>query len=131
MATKSTKALYVFSTLSCDQRYTNYVTENNDLPRPVAEVFVKGGAGVANDRVQTPRGVATRITEEDKLILETNEHFALHKKNGFVQISEEKLDPEQFAADMASRDGSAPVVPQDVPADTKVTAGDATPKSGG
>lgn len=125
----SAKVLYVFSTLSCDQRYVNYVMGENDIPQPVAEVFVKGGAGVANDRIITPLGVSTRITEEEKLLLETNEHFALHRKNGYVQISETDAAPEKFAADMASRDGSAPVVPQDVTDGTKVTTGTATARS--
>lgn len=110
------KKLYVYSTLTADQRYTNYTQGGADMPVPAGAVFVKGGAGVANDRIQTPRGVATEITADDLKILEANSDFLLHKENGFIEVSEEKVDPEQAAADMESRDGGAPLVPADLPA---------------
>lgn len=112
--------LYVYSTLTNDQRYRNYAQGGkNDMPRPIGEVFIAGGTGVAtnDNRMWTPRGVVTEITEEDRAILENNSDFKLHRENGFVEISEVLVDPEKAAADMTGRDESAPLVPQDLPED--------------
>jgi len=126
------KTHFVLSTLTASQRYTNYIKGENDLPLVVSEVFVAGGAGVANGAIITPEGVATAITDEQKLSLEANDHFQFHMKNGFVKFSTEKVDPEKFAADMARRDGSAPLVPQDADeaGGEKVTSEAGTPKAG-
>lgn len=104
---------YVFSTLTCDQLYTNWIKGGADVAIVERQILVKGGAGVANDRIITPRGVVTEIDEEDIAILEQNEVFKIHQKNGFVMIERKAADPEKVAADMASRDGSAPLTPND------------------
>lgn len=116
-----TKKLFVYSTLTADQRYTNWKQGGADMPVPDGEVFVKGGAGVVNDRLWTPRGTVTEITEEDRAILESNSDFLLHKENGFVEISEELVAVEKAAADMESRDGASPLLPEDLPADQQPT----------
>jgi hypothetical protein len=66
-----------------------------------------------NDRIITPRGVATLVTEADAEILKRNPVFKMHADNGFVAIEEVARPPseddvENAAAAMASRDGSAP-----------------------
>lgn len=108
--------LYVYSTLASDVAYTNHVSGGADLPIPLEPVLVKGGAGVANDRLVTPRGVVTEITEEQAEYLRANPVFCLHEKNGFVEIGDTYVDPDKAAADMEGRDNSAPLVPQDLPA---------------
>lgn len=113
--------LYVYSTLSCDQNYTNHATGGADIPVALPPVFIAGGAGVANDRLITPRGVATEITEEQAEYLRANPMFALHEKNGYVQISADSVDPDKAASDMQRNDGSAPMTGADVPADTQLT----------
>lgn len=113
--------LYVYSTLSCDQNYTNHVTGGADIPQALPPVFIAGGAGVANARLITPRGVVTEITEEQAEYLRANPMFQLHEKNGYVQISADKVTPDKAAADMTGRDQSAPIVPQDMPADQQPT----------
>lgn len=113
--------LYVYSTLSCDQNYTNHITGGADIPVALPPVFIAGGAGIANDRLITPRGVATEITEEQAEYLRANPMFQLHEKNGYVQISAEKVDPDKAAADMSRNDGSAPLTGADVPEDTTVS----------
>lgn len=118
------KKLYVYSTLSADVNYTEYAPGGGDIPVEVGHIMVRGGAGVANDRLVTPRGVVTEVTEEQAEKLRQNKVFQMHEKNGFVQISEISVDPEKAAADMEGRDGSAPVVPQDLPADLQPTTGD-------
>ena len=120
--------LYVYSTLTADQLYTNWGRGGGDVPVPTSKVFIKGGAGVANDRVITPRGVVTEITPEQAAILMENSDFQLHQKNGFVQISERETDPEKAAADMESRDESAPLVPGDLPADMQPTMAETKPE---
>src|SRR6059058_692352 len=85
-AAKQAAALFcVFSTLTCDNVYSDY-KDTNGHPVPTRSVLVKGGAGVANDRVITPRGVATMVTEEDVALLQRNSVFKLHMDNGFVTI---------------------------------------------
>ena len=108
-AKKKGAALYVYSTLTSDQRYTNYRKGENDLPAEVGSVFIKGGAGVANDRLVTPRGVVTAITEDDLKILEANDDFKLHKKNGFVEVSQSLTDADEVAAEMGGYDLSTPL----------------------
>lgn len=104
--------LYVYSTLAADVAYTNHAAGGGDLPIELPPVLVKGGAGVANDRFITPRGVVTEITEEQGEYLRANVLFQLHEKNGFVEISGSYVDPEKAAADMTGRDNSAPIVPE-------------------
>lgn len=103
------KVIVIYSTLASDMRYTNHKPGAADIPVPIGEVFVKGGAGVANDRLITPFGVATVVTEEQLKLLEQNSVFQLHKENGYILVSEEKGDPEKFAADMNANDPSRPL----------------------
>ena len=120
------KKLFVFSTLASDVAYTNHVSGGADLPVALPSVLIKGGAGVANDRIVTPRGVATEVTEEQVEYLRANEVFKLHERNGFVMVSESYADPDTVAADMTGRDHSAPLVPQD-----NIAGADATTVVGG
>jgi len=107
------KKLFIFSTLASDVAYTNHAQGGGDLPIDLPPVLVKGGAGVINDRIVTPRGVATEVTEQQVEHLRQNEIFKLHEKNGFVMVSDAYADPDTVAADMTGRDNSAPIVPQD------------------
>ena len=118
------KKLYVFSTLASDVAYTNHAQGGGDLPIDLPPVVIKGGAGVANERIVTPRGVATEVTEEQVEYLRANQVFQLHEKNGFVMVSESYADPDDVAADMTGRDNSAPIVPQDgIAADAATVVG--------
>lgn len=104
--------LYVYSTLAADVAYTNHAQGGADMPIDLPPVLIKGGAGVANDRFITPRGVVTEITEEQGEYLRSNAVFQLHEKNGYVEISGSYVDPEKAVADMTGRDNSAPIVPE-------------------
>lgn len=120
--------LYVYSTLASDVLYQNHAPGGADLPVVISEVMVKGGAGVANDRLTTPRGVATEITEQQAEALRANPVFAMHEQNGFVQISDARVDADVAAADMTGRDNSAPIVPEDLkPEERPVGDEDNTP----
>lgn len=119
--------LYVYSTLATDMAYTNHETGGADIPVALEPVFIKGGAGVANDRFVTPRGVATEITEKQAEYLQANQVFQLHQKNGYVMIDSESMDPDKMAANMTGRDNSAPIVHQDLPPDTQPTESEVKP----
>lgn len=103
---------YVFSTLACDQAYTEWNASGADLKVKGRSVLIKGGTGVANDRIVTPLGVMTEVEEEDIAFLKANPAFKQHMDNGFVRIQTKSADPEKVAADMQMNDKSAPLTPQ-------------------
>lgn len=105
--------VYVYSTLANDQRYTEWHDSGNDLPIEGRGVFIKGGTGVANDRLITPIGVMTEIDESELAILEKCPIFNMHRKNGFVTVEKSKVDAEKVAADLSLEDASAPMTPSD------------------
>lgn len=107
------KTVHVFSTLANDQRYVNYTTNPEGIPLPTSDIFIKGGAGVANDRLITPYGVATEVPEEHMAELEKNPVFQKHKKAGYITIRERKADADKVATDMNARDPSKPLTPAD------------------
>jgi hypothetical protein len=109
---------YVFSTLTNDQRYIVWSKADNDLPTEERSIFIKGGTGIANDRLITPLGVMTEIDESDIEVLEANPVFQIHADNGFVVIERAKADPEKVAADMETKDKSAPLTDSDFPSDS-------------
>jgi hypothetical protein len=105
----SGKLIVVYSTLASDMSYTNHRAGGADVPVVDGSVFIKGGAGVANDRIVTAQGVASFVTAAQLETLEQNEVFKLHKANGFIVVSDEKMDPEKMAADMNNNDPSRPL----------------------
>lgn len=105
--------IYIYSTLSSDVKYTNYRQGGADLPIEDESILIRGGTGVINDRLVTPRGVVTEVTEVQLEALRSNPVFRTHEENGFIVISDINTDPEKIAADMQGRDQSAPLVPQD------------------
>ena len=110
---------YIYSTLTSDQLYTSYAAGGGDMPIPGRQVAVKGGTGLANDRLITPLGVATEVTAEDMELLKTIPAFSEHQKNGFIVVDVKKQDPEKVASGMNTRDGSAPRTDADFPADNQ------------
>lgn len=108
------KTVYVYSTLATDTAYTEWREGGADLPVPGRAIVIKGGTGVANKNFITPMGVVTKITEEELSVLKENKVFQMHEQNGFIRYSYAQTDPEKVATkDMATRDNSAPIVPQD------------------
>jgi hypothetical protein len=108
------KEKYIFSTLTADQAYTNYGGSNNGVQQPSGRVVIKGGSNVANrDTLVTPLGVMTKVTAEQYEILQANEDFQRHLEGKFISVQDKKYEPEVVTADMETRDGSAPFVPQD------------------
>jgi len=104
---------YIFSTLANDQLYTNWLQGGGDMPIKGHSVLVKGGTGVANDRLITPLGVSTEITDYDLEELQKNPSFKDHEKNGFIVVKAKKAEAEKVAADMNLKDESAPLTDAD------------------
>lgn len=102
---------YVFSTLTCDNRYIGYADTGTDIKVPTNGVLIKGGAGVMNDRLFTPLGVCTEISKDQLALLEQNPIFKLHRDNGYIVVQDKKADAEKVSSDMNSRDNSAPMTP--------------------
>jgi len=105
---------YVASTLSCDQFYTEWnrpVSSGAKIARPATpfkQVFISGRANVQN-KISTPEGVITKISDEDAEFLKQNPAFQGHEKNGHVKIIRSAVDPVKVARDMKDRDDSAPL----------------------
>ena len=116
---KKNAAYYVFSTLTASQVYTRTEQGGADLPRTVAEVFIAGGSNIPDKYMRTPIGVMTPVTDEEMGILQENDVFNLHKANGFITVEEAPADAEKVAADMVTRDDSAPLVDEDFDEDNK------------
>ncbi len=105
---------FVFSTLSCDQRYTEWLGSGADLQVAGRSVLIKGGTGVANDhgtRIMTPLGMSTEVSDADLAMLEKIPAFAEHKKNGYIKTQSKSAEPEKVAADMVIGDKSSPLTP--------------------
>jgi hypothetical protein len=105
---------FVASTLSNDQIYTAWqkpISEGGKIARPAVplrQVYIKGKANVAN-KITTPEGVITSITEEEAEFLKNNAAFKAHESRGHVKIIARSADPEKVAKDMTARDESAPL----------------------
>ncbi|UUM20936.1 hypothetical protein [Mycoavidus sp. SF9855] len=106
---------YVYSTMTCDTNYRVWMPSGNDLPTASHSIVIKGGAGMASKELVTSYGSVTKVSDEDLALLEADEAFQRHIERGFIRVERAKIDPEKIAADMTSRDGSSPLVPQDFP----------------
>lgn len=126
---------YVYSTCTCDGYYVVYDKRRpHDLPtvakRPDGskiKILIKGGHGVSQQKTfYTPRGVVTNVNDADMEILMANKSFQRHMKAGHISYEKKAVDTEKKVSDMAQKDGSAPVTPEDFvkspnsDADTKV-----------
>lgn len=111
-----TARYFVYSTLSSDQKYMAWKPADKEAPHsePLAHVMVRGGTNVANKHFITPHGMVTEVTEDQYQLLLQNDVFKRHVQNGFIQVREEKVDPEVAASSgMQQTDDSAPITPND------------------
>lgn len=109
------REVFVYSTLSADNMYGPYDPGAADLPVRKGSVLIKGGANVVGAKhLITPRGMVTRITEEQLALCRADVTFAAHEANGFLTVESKQVDADHVAADMVGRDLSSPLVPQDL-----------------
>ena len=85
-AATSGDTAFVFRTLAADVEYIEWLKTGNDLPARGRSVVIRGGAGVANDRIVTPLGVSTEIDAAHMAWLEGHHLFSLHKENGHIVV---------------------------------------------
>jgi hypothetical protein len=97
-------------------------------------IFIQGGAGVAQKAktgsdIWTPLGRMTEVSDEDMGLLERNQVFQLHQKNGFIKVQKKSADVEKVVADMNRADKSAPLTEASFPAELGITVSTDVPKS--
>lgn len=98
---------YVYSTLAADNVYAAHEQGGGDMPVPIPGVLIRGGTGVmagGQGALITPRGVATRVTEEELGRLLADPTFKLHEANGFLDVSDAEAPAEAVAANMRQDD---------------------------
>lgn len=95
---------YVYSTLTADNEYS---TEQGSIV-----IFGRNGARLRG-KIETPRGVATCVTDEQLQALEKHPLFVTHKKNGFINVqrkeltetrAEKLIDSEMSSGDKAAQE---------------------------
>jgi len=106
---------YVYSTLGQDMLYTNFVQGGNDLKQPIAEVLIRGGAHVMNNKTLiTPLGTRTEITDAQHEVLKKNVIFQMHVKNGYIVVQDNKQKIEKVVkGHMEGKDKSAQMTAED------------------
>jgi hypothetical protein len=107
------KSYWVYSTLANDNRYVEWINGGGELSYEGRSVLIRGGAGVMNDRIITPMGIATEVSEDDMSVLNKCPVFKVHKDNGYILIQEKYSEVEAVVTDMTGRDKSAPITPSD------------------
>lgn len=106
---------YVYSTLSCDQGYAIYdKAEKDGVPVLNRVIHINGKANITNKVLQTPRGVATEVSDSDLEALNKDYHFSEHLKNGFITFESKKFDADEVAKTMEKQDRSAPKTKDDL-----------------
>lgn len=128
---------FVYSTLSCDQKYTNYHNTEIAGPNVVAgAVLIKGGANVAqkrfiaDDGTNTPAGVRTEVTDAELELLMANEGFIAHMERGFIEVTTGKEKISEIVADMTDADASAQFTDADYQEGGRALPGTEAPKVG-
>lgn len=113
--------VYIHSTLSGNQYYTEWDRQEHRLPRKIKTVTIAGGANmrpkesIPGQFIETPSGVMTIVSEEDYEFLKKNGDFQAHVKNGHITVTQRKVDSnEQAKKHMTARDDSAPVTPTNI-----------------
>lgn len=124
---------HIYSTLANAQNYTLYIPQpekNGAARKKSIQVLIKGGAGVANKNLITPRGVRTEISDAEYDAIKTIGVFKRHEKRGFIFVEKIKANANKVARDMNDKDGSTPKTDNDFPRDSAQVAGTgkATPK---
>lgn len=109
----------VASTLATDVKYTLWQPKSKDAPggpnTALKHVTIHGGHGVAHKRanggLETPIGMITSVTDDELELLNKDEVFQTHMKNGYVRIikSDTEISSEKAAKDLEAKEPSAPL----------------------
>lgn len=106
---------YIYSSLTNDNTFCSY-DNHPRINTPKAHVTIRGKANVQDKKTfETPRGVATQVTDDELALLKTIGEFNRMVKEGYLVIDEKAAhghDADERGADM-KKDKSA----QDTAAD--------------
>lgn len=105
----------VYSTMTNPTSFVEWAPGGGDIPVKKRVVTIKGGAGlVSRKALITPLGVKTEVSDDDYAYLLTNNLFNEFVRIGYIKVlTKGRTEADTVAADMAQRDGSAPLVPND------------------
>lgn len=105
---------HIASTLTCDNRYTDWIHGGDGRLVEGKSVTVKGGFGLANKQFITPQGaILTEVSDADIAFLESHKQFRDHVEHGFIKvISRGSLDGTAAAKGMTQGDKSQPLSPK-------------------
>jgi hypothetical protein len=105
---------HIASTLTCDNKYSNYIRGGDGFLTETESVVVKGGFGLANKNFVTPQGATlTPVTDAELALLEQHSQFKAHQEKGFVKVIKGgSADGEKAASSMTLGDKSQPLNPQ-------------------
>lgn len=124
-------SVFVYSTLTGSHKYPIYRKrrEGGDtIPQMESYVLIHGGANLATKHLITPKGVVTKVTDDEYERLKANPAFARHLKRGYLTVEDYDYTVDEIVADMTPKDGSAPLTPDDYGNDAPTTA-EAKPES--
>jgi hypothetical protein len=105
--------MFVYSTLTNALQISEYVTNGGGVPTKKRSVMINGGSNIATKHLITPQGVVTDLSDSDYEFVKDTQIFKRMLSRGFIKVDSKKVDVEKVAADMESRDESAPFTPQD------------------
>jgi hypothetical protein len=104
---------YIASTLTCDNKYTDWLRGQDGFLTERESVTIKGGFGLSNANFITPTGATlTSVTDAQAAFLETHSLFKEHRERGFVKILKGTSDGDKAASGMTLGDKSQPLNPQ-------------------
>jgi len=109
---------YIFSTLSTNMEYALW-QQNPGRNIKVKSVKIAGGANICrggdDGKFYTPKGMVTRVSDEDLKLLKNNEVFQLHEKNGYIYIEGSEIKIDKAVQNMESEDICAPKTEKTLP----------------
>lgn len=105
---------YIYSTLATDVKYTEYQEPVSGQKVAVIKhsILVAGKVGVATKNLVTPRGMMTKVSDEDFAMLKKNEVFKMHEANGYITYEKKQAEVDKVVVNMKARDVSAPITPE-------------------
>lgn len=106
--------VYIYSTMSSDNKYTTHTKLPNGLHKAEEALFIAGKANVSNPvSLITPRGMMTPVEEAEYKKFADNEMLKRHIARGFIVVAKSAGDADKVAEDMTPKDGAAQLTAAD------------------
>lgn len=104
---------YVYSTLTQSKKFTLWEASPNQMPIRVATVFIQGGANCPDKQLVTPKGVMTKVSDEEYETLKKVHTFVSAVKSGYISVESKERKLEKVVRDMEPKDKHAPLTNDD------------------